>query len=155
MIYFLTAVALTPGGSSTVHIYTQTIHRTKQGKQNIHYRKHITIRTQKIIKYIIYKIKQKHTQHTTIYTMTKNGTISTILNNVLWRGYIWYTRRFGNSTYLKPRAYQILVSQIMEHIQHNNTGAFKDYDWMAVCGPINSIHMTKRHRANPGCSHAD
>ena len=28
MIYFLTAIGFTPGGSSTVHIYTQTIHRT-------------------------------------------------------------------------------------------------------------------------------
>jgi len=26
--YYLTAVGLTPGGSSTVHIYTQTIHMT-------------------------------------------------------------------------------------------------------------------------------
>jgi hypothetical protein len=30
MIYMLTAVGLTPGGSGTVHIYTQTVHRTKQ-----------------------------------------------------------------------------------------------------------------------------
>ena len=30
MIYLLTAIGLTPGGSSTVQIYTQTIHRTKQ-----------------------------------------------------------------------------------------------------------------------------
>jgi len=30
MMYLLTAVGLTPGGSSTVHIYTQTIHRTTQ-----------------------------------------------------------------------------------------------------------------------------
>jgi hypothetical protein len=30
MIYSLTAIGLTPGGSSTVHIYTQTIHRTTQ-----------------------------------------------------------------------------------------------------------------------------
>ena len=29
-IYLLTAIVLTPGGSSTVHIYTQTIHRTIQ-----------------------------------------------------------------------------------------------------------------------------
>ena len=29
-IYLLTAVVLTPGGSSTVHIYTQTVHRTTQ-----------------------------------------------------------------------------------------------------------------------------
>jgi len=27
MIYLLTAFGLTPGGSSTVHIYTPTIHR--------------------------------------------------------------------------------------------------------------------------------
>jgi len=30
MIYLLTAVGLTPGGSSTVHIYTKTVHRTTQ-----------------------------------------------------------------------------------------------------------------------------
>jgi len=30
MIYLLTAIGLTPGGSSTVHICTQTIHRTTQ-----------------------------------------------------------------------------------------------------------------------------
>jgi len=35
MIY-LTAIGLTPGGSSTVHIYTQTIHRTTQLTQTIH-----------------------------------------------------------------------------------------------------------------------
>jgi len=30
LTYFLTAIGLTPGGSSTVHIYTQTIHSTTQ-----------------------------------------------------------------------------------------------------------------------------
>jgi hypothetical protein len=30
MIYLFTAIGLTPGGSSTVHIYTQTVHRTTQ-----------------------------------------------------------------------------------------------------------------------------
>jgi len=35
MIYLLTAVGLSPGDSSTVHIYTQTIHRTTQNKQYI------------------------------------------------------------------------------------------------------------------------
>jgi len=33
MIYLLTAIGLSPGGSSTVHTYTQTIHRTTQNKQ--------------------------------------------------------------------------------------------------------------------------
>jgi len=39
MIYdmiYLTSIGLTPGSSSTVHIYTQTIHRTTQSKQTIH-----------------------------------------------------------------------------------------------------------------------
>jgi uncharacterized integral membrane protein len=30
MIYLLTAIVLTPGGSSTVHIYRQTVHTTTQ-----------------------------------------------------------------------------------------------------------------------------
>ena len=30
LIYLLTVIGLTPGGGSTVHIYTQTIHRTTQ-----------------------------------------------------------------------------------------------------------------------------
>jgi hypothetical protein len=35
MLYLLTAMGLSPGGRSTVHIYTQTIHRTIQNKQYI------------------------------------------------------------------------------------------------------------------------
>jgi hypothetical protein len=35
MIYLLTAIGLSPGGSSIVHIYKQTIHRTIQSKQYI------------------------------------------------------------------------------------------------------------------------
>ena len=30
LTYLLTAIGLSPGGSSTVHIYTKTIHRTTQ-----------------------------------------------------------------------------------------------------------------------------
>jgi uncharacterized integral membrane protein len=30
LIYLLTAIGLTPGGSSTVHIYTQTVRKTAQ-----------------------------------------------------------------------------------------------------------------------------
>jgi hypothetical protein len=33
LIYLLTAIGFSPGGSSTVHIYTQTAHRTTQNKQ--------------------------------------------------------------------------------------------------------------------------
>jgi hypothetical protein len=35
MIYLLTAIGLPPSGSCTVHIYTQTVHRTTQNKQYI------------------------------------------------------------------------------------------------------------------------
>ena len=35
MIYLLTAIGLSHGGSSTAHIYTKTIHRTTQNKQYI------------------------------------------------------------------------------------------------------------------------
>ena len=40
MIYLLTATGLRPGGGSTVHIYTQTIHRTIQNKQYIEQHKY-------------------------------------------------------------------------------------------------------------------
>jgi len=46
MIYLLTAIGLTPGGSSTVHIYTQTIHKTTQWN-----RIHRTIQNNKNIQY--------------------------------------------------------------------------------------------------------
>jgi len=35
MIYLLTAIGLSTGGSSTVHIYTQAIHRKTQNEQYI------------------------------------------------------------------------------------------------------------------------
>jgi len=35
MIHLLTAIGLIPGGSSTVHIYTQSTHRTTQSTQTI------------------------------------------------------------------------------------------------------------------------
>jgi len=35
LLYLLNAIGLSPGGSSTAHIYTQTIHRTIQNKQYI------------------------------------------------------------------------------------------------------------------------
>jgi len=35
MVYLLSAIGLSPGGSITVHIYTQTIHRTTQITTNL------------------------------------------------------------------------------------------------------------------------
>jgi hypothetical protein len=39
MIHLLTAIGLTPGGSSTVHIYTQTIYRTTKQQRHIEQQK--------------------------------------------------------------------------------------------------------------------
>jgi len=41
MIYLLNAIGLTARGSSTVHIYTKTVHRT-QSTQKIHRTKQFT-----------------------------------------------------------------------------------------------------------------
>jgi hypothetical protein len=38
VIYFLTAIGLPPGGSYTIHIYTQKTHRTTQDKQYIEHK---------------------------------------------------------------------------------------------------------------------
>jgi hypothetical protein len=73
--------------SSTVHMYTQTVQQqysthvhtnstqNNTMKQNTQNGTYITVRIHKHNnkKYIIYKIKQKHTKHTTIYTMIQNG----------------------------------------------------------------------------------
>jgi hypothetical protein len=45
MIYLLTASGLPPGGGCTIHIYTQTIHRTTQNKQYIEQHKILSFRT--------------------------------------------------------------------------------------------------------------
>jgi hypothetical protein len=52
MIYdiCLTEIGLTPGGGSTVHIYTQTIRRTVQSIQTIHRTKQFTINGWQIFK---------------------------------------------------------------------------------------------------------
>jgi len=45
----LTAIGKPTGGSSTVHIYTQTIHRTTQNKQYIEQHKKFTDNVSKLI----------------------------------------------------------------------------------------------------------
>ena len=40
MTYLLTAIGLPPGGSCTIHIYTQTTQRTTQNEQYIEQLKH-------------------------------------------------------------------------------------------------------------------
>ena len=42
MTYLFTAIGLTPSGSSSVHIYTKTVHRTTQSTQTIYRTKQLT-----------------------------------------------------------------------------------------------------------------
>jgi hypothetical protein len=51
MIYLLTAIWLTLDGSSTVHIYTQTVHRTTQNKQYIEQHKKFENNTKSLEEY--------------------------------------------------------------------------------------------------------
>jgi hypothetical protein len=75
MIYLLTAIGLTPGGSSTVHIYTQTVHRTTQWKQNIQNGTYITIRIYKHNKNTLFTKLNKSMQNIQPYIQwQKNGT---------------------------------------------------------------------------------
>jgi len=60
MIYLLTAIGLTPGGNST---------QNNKMTQNAQNGTCITIRIHKK-----YRIKQKRTKHTTIYTVIQNRT---------------------------------------------------------------------------------
>jgi hypothetical protein len=71
MIYLLTAIGLTPGGSSTVHIYTLTVHRTTKNKQYIEQHTNNTWNTKKI-----HRTTQKI--HRTTKNNTQNNTKKTI-----------------------------------------------------------------------------
>ena len=64
MIYLLTAIGLSASGSITVHIYTQTIPRTTQWKQNMQNRTYITVR--------IHKHNNKNTQFTKLNKSIQN-----------------------------------------------------------------------------------
>jgi len=71
MVYLLTAIGLTPGGSRyNTRLQTNTLNNTM--KQNTQNRTHITIRINKITVRI--NNLQNHTKHATIYTMKQNRT---------------------------------------------------------------------------------
>jgi hypothetical protein len=59
MIYLLNVIGLTPGGSSTLHIYTKTMHKTTQWSRIN--RMYITIRI------LIDNIENKCTEHFEIH----------------------------------------------------------------------------------------
>jgi len=71
-MYLLTAIGLSPGGSSTVNIYSKTIHRTTQNKQYIE--QHKTNNTQNDTKQTIHRTTQnkQYTEHKT--NNTQNDT---------------------------------------------------------------------------------
>ena len=61
MIYLLTAIGLSPGGRSTVHIYTQTIHRTIRNKQYIEQKQTIHRANKQNIEHLVpYKTNKRN-----------------------------------------------------------------------------------------------
>jgi len=92
MIY-LTAIGLPPGGSSTVHIYTQTVHRTTQLTQTTH-----TWPDNKVRELIAVKVLHTSLLNTTVVTFkvlplgsyalmpAPSPPFKTILELVLWNG---------------------------------------------------------------------
>ena len=49
MIYLLTSIGLTPGGSSTVYTYTQTMHRTTKSTQTVQRTTQLTTRLGRVL----------------------------------------------------------------------------------------------------------
>jgi hypothetical protein len=98
MLYLLTEIGLTPGGSSTVHIYTQTVHKTTQSTRSIHGTKQTT----KPIHRTTQSTKTLHgtTQSTKIIHRKKHSTENNTYNNIIhWLGRVRTVSVFarGNS----------------------------------------------------------
>jgi len=77
MIHLLTVSWLTPGGSSTVHIYTQTIHRTTQLTQAIH-------RTTQLTQTIHRTTQLTHAIHRTTQLIWKSAGRAPSLRVIPW-----------------------------------------------------------------------
>jgi hypothetical protein len=83
MIYLLTAIGLTPGRTSTVHIYIQTVHRTTTQKTiHITTQKYVEHKKQYIEQHKKY-IEEQKTVHRTQKTIrrTKKKYIEQYKNN--------------------------------------------------------------------------
>jgi len=76
LIYLLTAVVLTQGGSCTVHNYTQNNKQNNTVKQNTQNSTHITIKTHNITIKIhnLQNYTEAYKAYKHIYKMIKNGT---------------------------------------------------------------------------------
>jgi hypothetical protein len=104
MICLLTAIGLPPGGRSTVHIYTQTIHRTTQNKQYIEQHKHfgrvqavlrlcelypgICLTTEEKARKNLSQGRKKHVSVKFMYVFQSNTTL--LYKNVITRYIIYF-----------------------------------------------------------------
>jgi hypothetical protein len=76
MIYLLTAVGSTPGGSSTVHIYTQTVHRTTQLTRTTQHNEQHNITINNRTTQLTTRTTQHHNQQQNNTINNKNNTTS-------------------------------------------------------------------------------
>jgi len=94
MIYLFTAIGLAPGDSNTVHIYTQTIHRTIQNKQYIEQHKILEecgpcpVLASYTLAFAL-QLKKKH-RKTSVIMRTKLSTLFFFASSyLLWIPYLW------------------------------------------------------------------
>ena len=72
VIYLLTAIGLSPGGSITVHIYTQTIHRTTQFRGSIGNYEYVRRTGFVFVPDGAFTNKTRNTQHVGYYMLLSN-----------------------------------------------------------------------------------
>ena len=115
---YLTAVRLTLGGSSTLHIYTKTIHRTKQ-RNNIQNNTNKQYIEQHIIDTKQYIEQNKQTIYRTTQTNnTQNNTLSTQNN----------TQNKTNKQYIEQHKQKYIEQHIIDtkqYIEQNKQTIYK------------------------------
>jgi len=84
-MYLLTAIGLTPGGSSTVHIYTQTIHRITQWNR--------ILRTEHTFYLFIYVVYSQHAPLPSVILHALPDRLHTVLlvTYRIYIPYVWFS----------------------------------------------------------------
>jgi hypothetical protein len=129
-LYSLNAIGVTPGSCRTVHIYTQTIHRTTQTTQTIHR----TTQHKTITMYNHIKLGEWVTEQVVVFTCVKM-----LLKTVLCFSYT-YDMLFWHIFKIKHKVYITSVSATFQ--QRNTLGA--PLKWIAkITGNIHHEKMAK------------
>jgi len=109
MIYLLTAIGLSPGGSSTVHIYTQTIHRTTQNKQYIEQHNNLG-------ECGPYSVLARFTLAFALQLRKKHGKTSFRVGKTLSQGSLFKSERIYSNTLTKLLSSIAVMNDVLKHL---------------------------------------